>query len=346
MKKIVCISDSFPIHPRLEKISEYFSEKDDRVINIAWDRTSSYEIDEIDKFRVYKSRAKYGNKILKLIKLPSYILFIRKMIRKENPDLMICRHWPMFMAVSIVSHRETRIVYDVCDMPSNKFIRFIEKQFIKRANTIILSSRYFKEYYNHNNLLVLENRPKRRTVIKAVGNTKNEKFSITYLGKIRYFPILKNLVLSVVNHGNIVLNFYGDGPDSEKLKNYCEAIKANNVKFNGKYTQNDLSNIYLKSDLIWCAYPTDNFNVRYAISNKFFETLSFKKPGIFSQGTMLSNEIKKYNIGFLVNPYNVTEIEKLIVELSRDRQLIKDVVGSINNYNKPIYWDEYEKERL
>ena len=35
--------------------------------------------------------------------------------------------------------------------------------------------------------------------------------------------------------------------------------------------------------MVWAAYPNKDYNVKYAISNKFFESLVYEKPTFFSK---------------------------------------------------------------
>lgn len=342
MGKIICISDSYPQHPRLEKVAEYFNQGlDYQIAYILWDRTRT-DLCNSNYNYIYKSRASYGKKIAKLFKLPGFSKYILRTIKKEKPEIIICRHWSVYFIVAFTYFGCAKIVYDVCDMPSNRLIRFLEKLIVKKADSIVLASRFFREFYKSDNMLVLENRIKKEIVKKpGLKQKADDKFKLTYLGKIRYFPILKNLVESVTDNEKVELNFYGDGSDYEKLKMYCEQVNAGNVKFHGRYSQEDISEIYDEADLIWCAYPNDNFNVKYAISNKFFETVAFKVPGIFSKGTKLSEEVDKYGIGFSVNPYDVKSIKNLIEKVYNHRDLIDNAVKNIQKYDKNMFWEDY-----
>lgn len=343
MKKIMCISDSYPQHPRLEKIANYYNTNTDSFIEyILWNREIGKQINSFNT-HIYNSKAKLGSKISKLLKLPGFLLYILKTLKLKKPEIIICRYWQVFIFISLFYYRNTKIIYDVCDMPSNKLIKTLEKKLIKRAHLIVLASRYFKTFYKHDNLTILENRVN-SSLVKFNHQKEiihNDIFQITYLGKIRYFKILKNLVDSVVDIDDINLNFYGDGPDLNKLKKYCSQKEMNNISFYGRYAQSDISSIYQEADLIWCAYPNDNLNVKYAISNKFFETLAFKVPGVFSESTMLGEEISNHNIGFLVNPNSSSFIKKLILEILRNKMMIQNVIENIKMYQKDIYWEDY-----
>ncbi|WP_404459794.1 glycosyltransferase [Sutcliffiella horikoshii] len=343
MTKTICISDSYPLHPRLKKLGAYFNSGD--IYYLLWNR-SDY-VESIGEYLVFNSDTGYGKKTHKMKDFPKFIYFAYQKIKELQPDTIICRHWQTFFFISLLNLKGVRVIYDVCDMPSNKIISFFEKRIIGKADQVVLSSRYFKNFYNHKNIVVLENRPELKNFIninnqlKSATESKKSKLCVTFLGKIRYYEVMKNLINSIKNLNDIELKFYGDGPDYMALKNYSDENNIDNVFFYGRYSPEDISEIYSKTDIVWCAYPSDNFNVKYAISNKFFETLAFKKPGIFSGNTKISHEISENNIGFLVNPYSEENIKSLFIKISSDPILIEKVGENIKSYNKPIFWDEY-----
>ena len=151
------------------------------------------------------------------------------------------------------------------------------------------------------------------------------------------------MILAVQEIENVKLNFYGDGPDLNILKEYCNVNKFKNVIFYGRYDISEIGTIYAEADLIWAAYPNKNLNVKYAISNKFFECIAFKKIGIFSEKTKIGEFVSQNKIGLTVDPY---DYEKIRVEIER---FIKDnekkyIMDGIKNFKEDVYWDSYEGE--
>ncbi|WP_243293021.1 glycosyltransferase [Bacillus sp. FJAT-47783] len=345
MCQVLCISDSYPIHPRLQKLGELFS-PNNQVHYILWNRSG--QVGSKNNTYIYNSSTGYGKKLKKIKDLPKFNLFILKVIRNLKPDVIICRHWQIYLMVSMLNIKKVKVIYDVCDMPSNRFVRLVEKVYLKKAHKVVLASRFFSEFYEHEDILILENRPElkncsiKKSEIKAPDSTK---LRITFLGKIRYLNIMKNLIGALKNSEKYEIKFYGDGPDYKTLKRYCDEHYVNNVNFYGRYNSNDIAKIYNDTDIVWCAYPNHNFNVKYAISNKFFETLAFKKPGVFSINTRISELVKNKDIGFLVDPYSEEDIKSLFNKISLNPKILNDVINRINKCGEPVFWDDYKDQK-
>jgi hypothetical protein len=349
-KKIVSITDSYPIHPRLEKISNYFSQAHQEFF-ISWNREGHGVTPDYKNF-IFNSRIGYGNRVKKLFLIFRFRGFVKEAIHAIQPEIIICRHWQMFFLV-LSLRTNKKIVYDVCDIPNSKVIRLIENWLIRYARLVILASHFYEFLYNIDNKIILENRPLKSLNLTnykkssyKIQKKDNSKLVITFLGKIRYYSILINLINAVKGNKELMLNFCGDGSDRARIKDYCEEHKIHNVNFYGKFCTRDIPFIYNNSDLIWCAYPSELKNVQLAISNKYFETLAYKKPGIFSCNTKLSHKIKERNIGFVVDAYDTNEIKKLLIKVKIQKSILREVVVNIELFNEPIYWEDYLKDQI
>ncbi|MEZ9852157.1 glycosyltransferase [Vibrio breoganii] len=340
--KALLLSNSFPIHPRLLKLANYVKSKDDvfRLEVCAWDRSNG-KTDKTHSPGVYSSDIGYGNKLKKLIHLFGFALHFRDLIIKDSPDIIVCRYWDMFFLASLVSPKGVSIYYDVCDMPSNTLIRYIEKLCIKRADRIFLASRFFEPFYKHESIILFENKPDLSMISPVLNRTEysndlSTPIRIAFIGKVRYFEVMKNLlVASNLNDSqSIVVNIYGDGPDEQRLKDFCKDKGFTNVSFFGAYDYADITKFYTVNDIIWAAYDSDKFNVKHAISNKYFESLFFGKPAIYSKETQLGSMVKKDNIGFVVNESSIDDIGFLFARLiADDDDLYRNVMESIKIFN-------------
>ena len=92
---------------------------------------------------------------------------------------------------------------------------------------------------------------------------------------------------------------------------FLSIFNIKNVFFTGKYLYENVTQLYHNSDVVWAAYPNKDFNVVYAISNKFHESLYVGIPCIYSDQTKLAELVKEKNIGFVVNPYDISSIKNL-----------------------------------
>jgi glycosyltransferase involved in cell wall biosynthesis len=261
----------------------------------------------------------------------------------------------MFIIAKLIKLPKTKIIYDVPDLPASnnvivyKILKSIEEIFISKNDVIFLSSRFFVENYYKikSRKLIIENMPK-KNIIHTNNNFqfKNNKLTIAFIGNIRYFEIFKNLVDAASAYEvDLDLLFFGGGPEEKKLKNYAENM--NNIHFFGKYDYNNISKFYEITDLVWAAYPSKDINVKYATSNKFYESLVFNKPCVFSKETKLGEYVARKNIGIIVNPYSVSDIRLLFNKLLNNNTYLSEIKNNIKNINKEdLFWDNQEKKIL
>lgn len=353
--KVIFLNNSFPIPTRTQKIYNSLLRiyKNDLVVKfIAWDRLNYNKTDK-DNY-IFSSKEGYGNKIKKIFGLLRFGKYSKKVILKERPDVIITRHWDMFILAKIIS-RDCKIIYDICDMPysSNKIVHFLINQLeklllYKGNNNIIFASRFFSDDYRKINTkkIILENKIdllNEPLLNKADFNKTNKRLSVAFIGAIRYYEILKNLI-DAAEGLSVDLNFYGIGSDSRKLENYCDGKE--NISIHGRFHYEQINEFYNKNDIIWAAYPFKDLNVKKAISNKHFEAILFNKPCVYSKETELGNYCEEHKLGYVVDPYNTEEIRRLLIGLINDRSSTEKIIESIENYkmSNDIFWKDYDNE--
>ena len=133
-----------------------------------------------------------------------------------------------------------------------------------------------------------------------------------------------------------------------RSKALIERENISNIYMYGRYSYHDVHNFYNLSDLIWAAYPASNLNSKLAISNKFFESILFKKPGVFNINTALGNYVDKYKIGYTVEPESLDCIDNLFNRILNNDQEHREIINNIKRYsrNNSIYWDNYKFKKL
>jgi glycosyltransferase involved in cell wall biosynthesis len=348
MRKIVLIDSSYPINTRNDKIINSLNESENYVI--AWNRDNR-EYKPIKSYIefIYYSKAQYGKFFSKLFKLIFYASFIKKTIKTIKPDFIIASHWDTLIIASLVKSAHSKLIYENLDMPSAgnnivlKILQKVERIALKKTDIIIFASRFFVPHYTFfkKEKYVLENKPLRAILadqpVKYTHESDNLK--VSFVGTLRYFDCMKNLI-SVARGLPVDILFFGDGPDYARLSEFAQGM--DNVCFLGRYGYEDIKCIYELSDVIWAVYPNKDFNVKYAISNKFFESLIFKKPAFYADNTDLGNFVSKNNIGFTVDPYNALSIRKKLEEISSNKTILLEMTREIQKYNacNSLFWDD------
>lgn len=351
MKKILIVDNNYPINSRNIRIKKSLDKKF-RVKICGWDRLNKYIPEEEDY--VFSSNHGYGKRIKKVFGMFSYFKFIKNVILVEKPNIIIASQWDMLFLVSIIKF-DGKIIYENLDIPSlkNKFLTkialFIEGKSIKKIDGIIFASRFFEPLYKKykNKKITLENLPSFNITNKKIENLKTDKkIRISFIGGLRYFNILKNL-LEASKNLDIDVYLIGKGPDEKKIKDFIQKEALKNIYMIGEYNYEDIKEFYMETDCVWAVYPSDEWNVKYAISNKFFESIIFEKPCVFSNQTLLGDYVRDQKIGWIVNESSVFEIKEFLNKLSYDR--IVEIEKNIRKYktkNKYLYWEDQEEKLI
>ncbi len=345
--KIYLIDSFYPVNTRNEKIANslYTGLPGVSINVVSWNRENREVRKPKYNLQLYWKKSPAGRLLLKLWNLYGYYKFLKKTI--TDGDFIIASHWDMLVLTAMMKKNKQKIIYDNLDIPTSGnsivlyTIRTIEKMALKKTDAIIFASRFYKDLYSDfkGSTFILENIPTFTPIKEKIRTTIKNQLTISYIGLVRYFDILKNLVDVTKNKPNIIVKIHGGGQDLNRLKSYCQGIS--NVHFTGEYTQEELPKLYERTDLVWAAYPNKDYNVKYAISNKFHESLFFKVPGIFSCSTELGKLVSNQRIGFVINPYSLQDISSLFDHLLVNANLINDSIDRLEVFSRnSLTWDQ------
>ena len=284
-----------------------------------------------------------------------YFKYVKSIYIKEKPDTIIVSQWDMLLLGFFLKNKENILIYDNIDIPSstNKFLikllLSLEKILLKKCDIMIFASRFFKKNYDFfkKKTILLENLPLKSNYKLLSNENRTKKIKLAFIGTIRYYKILVNIINVISNLPQFEFHFYGNGPDEKKIEKYLEKLGSTNVFFHGKYNYEDISNIYNSIDLVWAVYPNKDFNVKYAISNKFFESLIYEKPCFFATETDLGDLVAENKIGFTIDPYNPNkffdnfDIEVFLLKIINCKKNIRKY-----KEDKILFWEDEEDNFL
>lgn len=349
-KKMLSITPCFPIHPRLIKLTKVLSQQEEKFDELY----CSYNLDnrDVKSFEENKIifKKKYKNSLFgKVLRILVLVNETKKIIKENKIEVILCRGFiPLVIIFLSLDIRKYKVYYDVHDLlegKNRKIYHFIEKKILKNVDKIILASRFYKEFYRmyENKVTILENYPSKKLYslnnLEAINFPKNKKI-LSFIGIIRYYDIFEK-ILKNIKDKDINFLIFGVGPDEKKIKKYCIEKKIKNVYFFGEYSYKELHKFYNISDFIWAAYDYREENVRYAISNKFFENLAFDKIGIYSKNTKLGEIVQRNKIGLIVDPFDDNDLNKLFEVI--ETKTFELIYSNITSYKKEnnIYLEDY-----
>ncbi|MCH7296580.1 glycosyltransferase [Acinetobacter higginsii] len=353
MKKILIIDTTWPINSRTERFKKTFQRYFDVVV-VAWNRGVKSN-NKVEDTYVLDTEIGYGNQLKKLIMLPIFFIHIYSVSKAEKPDTLFASHWDSLICAVILKltwNWNVKIIYDCLDLPtfSNSLIRklivFLERVCLNFVSLTIFASRYFKQLYPSKlKSYVFENYPSHSLLNSCLEKPEwiklyDEKIpkdcrNVAWIGVVRYFNIIEKILLAIKDT-NIYFFVFGDGPELEKVIEAVNDHKLNDqVVFFGRYKTSELKHIYEKSDLVWAAYPTNDFNAIYAISNKYFECSFFEKRIILSRKTKMAEGIKQNPSVILVDEYSSVDI--------RDKILSNIKLEKYDKYESDTFWEDHEE---
>lgn len=345
--KVAFIDTSYPLNNRNDKLIESFIRKYPgcEIHAITWNR-EKLPINEMT-YRVhsYEVRSQLGNYVDKLRKLFGFYKYVKAELRKIEADIIIASHWESLIAGALYKGDAKKLVYENLDIPTgSKLVRSLivmfERLSLKKTDMIIHASRFYKDLYPQNiPQYVLENKP---TLFDAGDYTPlqiHTPLRISFIGSLRYPEIFYSLIDAVNGDNRVQLTLHGAGSHYELISQYAQGIS--NITLTGRYAYSNIKNLYDESDLIWAVYPSKDYNVKYAISNKFHESMMLRRPCVFCSGTKLGDYVSENRLGFVVNPYDINEIKALINQILSDPNLMQDVERNISQFVvTEKTWDE------
>lgn len=358
-KRILWLENCYPISTRSRRIIDSLQRCGCVEVAIcAWDRRSDPQgvgsASAPPGEYVLRTPIGYTNLYRKILGLPSYVRYAKHAIEHSNPDAIAASFWDMALVAAFVAPFGVAILYDVIDMPAGSGLtrwagRVAELVALRRVRAVLLASRFFAPFYRRIGLasLVLENLPSLATPPDEARRQVANPVRIAYVGNVRYPGTLAPL-MRVCTQRNLQLDIWGDGSALPALQKQFERFGM--IRFHGRYEYRDLPRILQSVDLLWAAYPVGDFNVRFAISNKFFESINFVLPAVFSSNTALGDYVEREGIGFSIDASSDLEVGVLVDGLLANRQPIADVRAALQAFKArsagKLTWPDLEPDLI
>ena len=337
---ILLIDDCYPINTRNRKIltslAEHYGDEAELSV-ITWDRNNDYQ-QPLPRYHVYSKVSAYGNKTRKLLNLWGYRKFCHDTIRGLNPDVVIASHWNNLLMVPRLDRSRQMLIYENLDVPTEAYIfrkasSILEHWKMRQADLTIHASRFFKELYSpKHRQIVLENKPIAHVEPPTQPYALHDPIRIAFIGLLRYREILSLLIEAVRGDSRFELFFHGDGHARQYLEDY--AGNAQNIHFTGRYDFEKVGRLYQQTDVVWAAYPNKDFNVKYAISNKFHESLAYGVPTVYADNTRLGEFVIQHHIGMAVDPYSILKIKQLLETIASKQETLHAMARNMQQFAK------------
>ena len=311
MKVCLIAASSLRVAPYVRKYSEIMKKNGIQSFTISEEHEKekrNYRSDRQNYIFFYKDAKSIFQKIKRFFQ---YADFVNDVLDKEKYNRMIVFD-PFYAVLYYIRHglkfyKNIPYILDIRDYNprlSYFFIKKLLKRIMNNAEMVILSSSKFKIWLpTSSNLYTMHNIPLTDNLKQHTESFCNNEIKIAYLGGIGYYEQNKKIVESV-HSTDVKLMYAGVYPVANNIKEYCVQNGYDDVLFFGRYNDVEKDRLYANVDIINAVYGNDSLVVTTALPNKLYDCAFYKIPIMVNSGTYLEKKIKKYNMGFAVDPFN------------------------------------------
>lgn len=304
---LICPSNMLYM-PYVDNYTKIFDETDVDYCVINWDR---FKIEKNSEFTYRDSKIGHQRSFLDYFK---YSRFVLNILKKNKYDKVVVFGIQLvfFLKSHLIKEYSNKYIIDIRD--HNRIVKYFNiEKLIDHSNFTVLSSPGYKEWLPKSNKYIINHNTKIESLdelIEVDGDIKNKDIINTnYIGSIRDCKINIDFINSLKNKKHIALNFHGEGAINKDIENHVTNQTIGNVKLTGRYEKEQESELYKSSDLINILIPNDSINSRTLLPNRLYNAAIYGKPILAFDGTYLSEIVKKYNLGIVVESFDNIEIE-------------------------------------
>lgn len=291
---------------------------------LEWDRRTNSDITKTSNFNTIHIKAE-ENKFKKIIAFFRWRLqSIRFLKENKYSMIIVLTTIPSVLLYKFLQiYYKGRYIIDIRDFTYENinFYRYIVKKVLFNSSLNIISSKGFIDFLgNENDFYLLHNVPYCINVTYPKTLKNQSKYTIGYLGILRYFDINSCICFNLRNDKHFDILYKGLYLDDE-LKKFCRDNNINNVSFENEFINSEKKKIYEKIDFINAAYGCASMLTTTAVPNKLYDALIYRIPIIVSKNTYLSIIVEKYGIGISID--KKTDIKEAIYKFINNYQ-VKD----------------------
>ncbi|MBU5294107.1 glycosyltransferase family 4 protein [Anaerosalibacter bizertensis] len=357
MRKVkMILTNRFDPDVRVYKEAKYLVERGFDVEILCWDRENDYvdkEVEVVDGIRIKRffPYSKYGTGLKQLKSFIGFVKECKKYLKNKEYQYLHCHDLDGVIAGYFARNNNSKLIFDMHEFyevnGKKQKIRYLmrsivnclqnKSDYIIYVNDIQTSTMSSK---NKQKLVYLPNYPEQKNYI-GCEKSKSHRLRISYIGAVRQYNELKNLMDACNEMNDVEIYIHGAGVAHKRLKN----IKGdyNNVFITGKYDFTQSAKLYSETDILYVLYPTSSIQYLTSYPVKFFEGIITKTPMIVNKGTVLEDFIKEYGIGFAVEGGNISEIRELVEYINKNRYILDEKVKNLEKIQYDYSWQEVVK---
>lgn len=318
---------------------------------ISWNREGD---DQPEGFQ-YNVKCDNGHGSASLSSYRGYITFIKNTIKRQNFNRVIVfgPQLACLLSTYLLRHFRHRYMIDYRDLSieqKNGFKQLFSIM-LKFSCANVISSPGFKrclpksEYYISHNFDVNAVRAALKDSSGKCSFNIETGIDVLTIGAIRDYSSNIEVTKALANKDGFSLRFVGRGRGTvERLMAYCNEVNVSNVSFVDSYNKPEEAGYVKTSTFLNIFYPRV-ITHDTALSNRFYNSLIFRKPMIVTKDTCQGDYVEKYRVGLALNDCSnlannlrdfinqdyadyTERCNSLLSEFLKDQELFEKVVKS------------------
>lgn len=363
--KVTIIRTKSMVDSAAFKLADTLSKIGFDVTLLIWDRQDDLEALKTDyKLKKFLFKAPFG-KATYLFYLPIWWIYEFIYLSKDDSDVIhLCDLDTLIPAIIVKVFRKKKLFYTIYDLYANGIPRIKPVALYTLIKKIVVGIEIFGIGFTDFLFLVDESRYEevkgaRIRNLNYIYNSppdildtkkshdQNKQFCIFYAGLISDNRGIDHIIEAITDL-NVKLTVAGRMTEigSELVET---AINKNQLKveYIGLINYDEVLARTLNSDLVFRFSDPNIPETKTASSNKIFEAMMCGKPIIVSEGSSMSQIVKKENCGIVVEFGNVNEIRDAILKMCYNENL-RNQLGKNGRkaYERQYDWKIMEKRLI
>lgn len=275
----------------------------------------------------YKLSSRY--RLSLLLAYYKFSLFVKKKVIERGYDKLIVftPQSGIFLAHFLQKRFDGNYIFDYRDLSIEQMPLFKRpfRKLLSHSYLNVISSPGFKKYLPNSFDYQLSHNFDINVVQDSLNQLGRHELSsatinVLTIGGIRDYESNVLVEDALANKPNVNLFFVGRGPSAGALEEHAKYLGANNIFFEGYYPKEEEKNYIEKCTFLNIFYPRRPSHDS-ALSNRFYNSLIYRRPMIVTADTTQGDYVEKYGLGLAIKSCDNldNQMKSFINNLSMER---------------------------
>ena len=237
---------------------------------------------------------RWNSKMPRSIEFFNYCRKAISIIKKKKYDglIMLTAITATYCSLFLKKHYSKRYIVDIRDYTHENIRGYyaLEKIGITNSALAVISSPQFEKFLPKYDYVVCHNINFDTDERHRLWRKPNpDRIIIGYIGSVGYKDNCISLIKLIRNDPRFELKIHGFEPGEPEVQNLVKEMKCDRISYHGPYLPSDKESIIDSVDVLFNTYGYGCPLLDYALSNKLYDALYYKKLLLTSPNTAMEN---------------------------------------------------------